>query len=188
MLWIPQEKTYVLRRGRESQLPMRVKAWKVPQAHLKYTVAQYRHRMVIEKKDSKAPLLTTFSTRLGRTTLARGILTGSLLGCTVLRGILMGRLVIVSPLFVDVLSLKACKHTKQTNTRMQPTSLIRTSRPCLEVQTLETPMMSQSGKSFSPTTSMLKNARLSDYVTCKAHCRHGQLHQAAHTYTHKHPF
>ena len=40
---------------------------------------------------------TSLSARLGSTTLARGMLTGSLLGCTVLRGILMGRLVMVSP-------------------------------------------------------------------------------------------
>lgn len=61
------------------------------------------------------PLLTTFSTRLGRTTLARGILTGSLLGCTVLRGILIGRLVIVSPLLTEVLSLKTCKCKRESN-------------------------------------------------------------------------
>lgn len=61
------------------------------------------------------PLLTTFSTRLGRTTLARGILTGSLLGCTVLRGILIGRLVIVSPLLTEVLSLKPCKCKRESN-------------------------------------------------------------------------
>lgn len=42
-------------------------------------------------------LLTTLSARLGSTTLARGMLTGSLLGCTVLSGMLMGRLVMVSP-------------------------------------------------------------------------------------------
>lgn len=61
------------------------------------------------------PLLTTFSTRLGRTTLARGILTGSLLGCTVLRGILIGRLVIVSPLLTEVLSLKTYKSKRESN-------------------------------------------------------------------------
>lgn len=66
------------------------------------------------RERSRIPLLTTFSTRLGSTTLAKGILTGSLLGCTVLRGILMGRLVMVSPLLAGVLSRKACKHTKQT--------------------------------------------------------------------------
>lgn len=60
------------------------------------------------------PLLTTFSTRLGRTTLARGILTGSLLGCTVLRGILIGRLVIVSPLLTEVLSLKTWKIKRES--------------------------------------------------------------------------
>lgn len=42
--------------------------------------------------------LTTFSARLGSTTLARGMLTGSLLGCTVLSGMLTGRLVMASPL------------------------------------------------------------------------------------------
>lgn len=44
------------------------------------------------------PALTTFSARLGSTTLARGMLTGSLLGCTVLSGMLTGRLVMASPL------------------------------------------------------------------------------------------
>lgn len=42
--------------------------------------------------------LTAFSARLGSTTLARGMLTGSLLGCTVLSGMLTGRLVMASPL------------------------------------------------------------------------------------------
>lgn len=65
------------------------------------------------------PLLTTFSTRLGRTTLARGILTGSLLGCTVLRGILIGRLVIVSPLLTEVLSLKTCKIKRESKVLTQ---------------------------------------------------------------------
>lgn len=40
---------------------------------------------------------TSLSARFGSTTLASGMLTGSLLGCTVLRGMLIGRLVIVSP-------------------------------------------------------------------------------------------
>lgn len=65
------------------------------------------------------PLLTTFSTRLGRTTLARGILTGSLLGCTVLRGILIGRLVIVSPLLTEVLSLKTWKVKRESEVLIQ---------------------------------------------------------------------
>lgn len=84
----------------------------------------------------KVPLLTTFSTRLGRTTLAKGMLTGSLLGCTVLRGILMGRLVMVSPLFADVLSRKACKHTKQTMPKMQLASSARASGPWLSARVL----------------------------------------------------
>lgn len=41
--------------------------------------------------------LTGLSARLGNTTLASGMLTGSLLGCTVLSGMLTGRLVMVSP-------------------------------------------------------------------------------------------
>lgn len=156
MHWIPQEKTNVSGRDREGQsYPCRVNVWKAPQAQLKQTVGrnmvylQLGHSR-LQKKYSKAPLLTTFSTRLGRTTLARGILTGSLLGCTVLRGILMGRLVIVSPLFVDVLSLKACKHTKQTNAKMQPTSLASTSRPWLEVQALEMPVDASELQKFLP--------------------------------------
>ncbi len=40
-------------------------------------------------------VLTSLSARLGNTTLARGMLTGSLLGWTVLRGILIGRLVML---------------------------------------------------------------------------------------------
>lgn len=52
---------------------------------------------VAKKYYSLLLLLTSFSARLGSTTLARGILTGSLLGWTVLRGILMGRLVMLSP-------------------------------------------------------------------------------------------
>lgn len=40
-------------------------------------------------------VLTSLSARLGSTTLARGMLTGSLLGWTVLRGILIGRLVML---------------------------------------------------------------------------------------------
>lgn len=39
--------------------------------------------------------LTSLSARLGSTTLAKGMLTGSLLGWTVLRGILIGRLVML---------------------------------------------------------------------------------------------
>ena len=39
--------------------------------------------------------LTSLSARLGSTTLARGMLTGSLLGWTVLSGILIGRLVML---------------------------------------------------------------------------------------------
>lgn len=42
-------------------------------------------------------MLLALSARLGSTTLARGMLTGSLLGCTVLSGMLMGRLVMSSP-------------------------------------------------------------------------------------------
>lgn len=50
--------------------------------------------------------LTSFSARLGSTTLARGMLTGSLQGCTVLKGILTGRLVMVSAVPGGILSLQ----------------------------------------------------------------------------------
>lgn len=46
-------------------------------------------------------ILTSLSARLGSTTLASGMLTGSLLGWTVLRGILIGRLVMLLSPWTD---------------------------------------------------------------------------------------
>lgn len=55
--------------------------------------------------DTGLGVLLSLSARLGRTTLASGMLTGSLLGWTVLRGILMGRLVMLLSLCRGLLSL-----------------------------------------------------------------------------------
>lgn len=57
----------------------------------------------------KVSRLTSLSARLGSTTLASGMLTGNLLGWTVLSGILIGRLVmLLSPWTDGLLSLTPC--------------------------------------------------------------------------------
>lgn len=57
----------------------------------------------------KVSTLTSLSARLGSTTLASGMLTGNLLGWTVLSGILIGRLVmLLSPWTDGLLSLMPC--------------------------------------------------------------------------------
>lgn len=131
--------------------------------------------------ENKVPLLTTFSTRLGRTTLAKGILTGSLLGCTVLRGILMGRLVMVSPLFADVLSRKACKHTKQTMPKMQLASSASASGPWLSARVLGARRRPEELQAFPHPSNERKNKTKQQR---SYRCRQSQLHQPANIDTH----
>ena len=61
-------------------------------------------------------VLTSLSARLGSTTLASGMLTGSLLGWTVLRGMLIGRLVMLLSTWTDgLLSLQPFKRDQREN-------------------------------------------------------------------------
>lgn len=57
--------------------------------------------------DTGLGVFRSLSARLGSTTLASGMLTGSLLGCTVLSGMLIGKLVMESPGAVGLFSLSA---------------------------------------------------------------------------------